>query len=223
VGYVAVGALLLVRLRRIPSAPPVRTVGRFGFARQLIAVVRVPWARVVLAAALAEGVFLIGAIAFLPAYLHHRFGLALSSASALVALYAVGGLVYAMAARHIVRRFGEHRMVWAGGIGMGASFVAFYLMPAGWIAGPVALALGFATYLFHNTLQTNATQMVPAARGSAMAVFASCLFTGQAIGVTLSGFAFDHAGPAALLLVPAVAMPLAGAGFAIALRRRAQA
>lgn len=221
VGYVAIGALLLVRLRVIPSAPAVRTAGRFGFARQLAAVVAAPWARVVLAAALAEGVFLLGPMAFLPAYLHQRFGLALSSASAMIALYAVGGLLYAMAARPIVRRLGEQRMVWAGGIGMGAGFVAFYLMPLGWIAAPVALAMGFATYLFHNTLQTNATQMVPAARGSAMAVFASCLFTGQAIGVTFAGFAFDHAGPAALLLAPAVAMPLAGAGFALALRRRA--
>ena len=221
VGYVAVGVLLLARLRRIPSAPPVRTVGRFGFARQLAAVFTVPWARVVLVSALAEGVFLIGPMAFLPAYLHQRFGLALSSASAMIALYAVGGLLYAMTARHIVRRLGEHRMVWAGGVGMGASFVAFYLIPVGWIAAPVALFMGFSTYLFHNTLQTNATQMVPTARGSAMAVFASCLFTGQAVGVTLAGWAFDHAGAAALLLVPAVAMLLAGAGFSLALRRRA--
>lgn len=220
VGYLAVGALLLVRLRRIPAAPPVRTQGRFGFARQLASVVAVPWARVVLLSALAEGIFLIGPMAFLPAYLHHRFGLALSSASAMIALYAVGGLVYAMAARHIVRRFGEVRMVWAGGIGIGAGFIAFYLMPVGWIAAPAALGMGFATYLFHNTLQTNATQMVPAARGSAMAVFASCLFSGQALGVTLAGLAFDHVGAAALLLVPALAMPLAGAGFATALRRR---
>ena len=223
VGYLAIGALLLLRLRHIPSAPPVHAAGRFGFARQLAAVFQVPWARVVLACAAAEGVFLIGPLAFLPAYLHQRFGMALSSASALIALYAVGGLVYAMAARHIVRRFGESRMVWAGGIGMGAALVAFLVMPVGWLAGPIALAMGFATYLFHNTLQTNATQMVPAARGSAMAVFASCLFTGQAIGVTLSGWAFDHLGAAALLLVPAVAMVLAGAGFSLALRRRAQA
>jgi predicted MFS family arabinose efflux permease len=212
-----------VRLGRIPSAPAVRTTGRFGFARQLAAVIAVPWARVVLAAALAEGIFLLGPMAYLPAYLHQRFGLSLSSASAMVALYAVGGLVYAMAARHIVRRFGEHRMVWAGGLGMGAGFAGLLVMPMAWIAAPLALALGFATYLFHNTLQTNATQMAPAARGSAMAVFASCLFTGQAIGVTVAGLAFDHAGPVALLLIPAVAMPLAGAGFATALRRRAQA
>jgi predicted MFS family arabinose efflux permease len=178
---------------------------------------------VVLAAALAEGIFLIGPMAFLPAYLHQRFGLSLSSASALVALYAVGGLVYAMTARHIVRRLGEARMVWAGGLGMGAGFIGLLFMPMAWLAGPLALALGFATYLYHNTLQTNATQMAPAARGSAMAVFASCLFTGQAIGVTIAGFAFDHGGPLALLLIPAVAMPLAGAGFAIALGRRVAA
>jgi predicted MFS family arabinose efflux permease len=220
VGYVAIGALLLARLGRIPAAPPVRTTGRFGFARQLAAVFAVPWARVVLAAALAEGVFLLGPLAYLPAYLHQRFGLALSSASAMIALYAVGGLVYAMTARRILGRFGEHRMVWAGGVGIGAGFLALHLMPVAWMAAPLALAIGFSTYLFHNTLQTNATQMVPAARGSAMSVFAACLFTGQAHGVTLAGYAFDHVGAVALLLVPAVAMPLAGAAFAAALRRR---
>ena len=34
-------------------------------------------------------------------------------------------------------------------------------------SAPIALALGFGTYLFHNTLQVNATQMAPATRGTA--------------------------------------------------------
>jgi predicted MFS family arabinose efflux permease len=221
VGYLAVAVLLLVRMPSLatPAPPP---GSRIAFGSQLRSVVSVPWARKVLASALAEGVFLLGPIAFLPAYLHQRYGIALSSASALIALYAVGGLFYAMAARHIVRRLGERRMVAAGGVAMGAAFVALYLMPSAWMAGPVALALGFGTYLYHNTLQTNATQMVSQARGTAVSIFAFCLFTGQALGVTISGYAFDHAGPAALLLVPAVALPLAGWGFARALRKRAQ-
>jgi MFS family permease len=82
-------------------------------------------------AVMAEGIFLLGPLAFLPAYLHQRFGLALSVASGFVALYAVGGVLYAMAARHIVRRFGERRMVLWGGILMGAGFLAWYLIPQG--------------------------------------------------------------------------------------------
>ena len=223
VGYFCIALLLLVRLQRIPATAPVRPQGIFGFARQIGSVLAVPWARVVLLSALAEGIFLLGTLAYLPSYLHQRFGIALSTAAAFIALYAVGGLVYAMSARRIVRRFGERRMVLAGGLVMGAGFVAWYLTPAAWLAAPIALAVGFGTYLFHNTLQTNATQMVPAVRGTAMSLFAFCLFFGQAIGVTIAGFNFDHVGAAPLLLVPALGLPLAGWGFATALHRRAGA
>lgn len=163
-GYLVMAVLLLVRLRRIPAAAPVHTPGRFGSLRQFGAVLAVPWARLVMAAALLEGIFLLGPLAFLPSYLHQRFGTSLSAAGALIALYAIGGVLYAMAARHIVRRFGERRMVLHGGLVMGLGFVAWSAMPAAWIAGPVALAVGFGTYLFHNTLQTHATQMAPSMR-----------------------------------------------------------
>jgi predicted MFS family arabinose efflux permease len=222
-GYIVVALLLLARLRVIPAAPPLAASGRFAFIGQLGSVLAVPWARVVVGAAMAEGIFLLGPLAYLPAYVHQRFGTALSAASAMIALYAIGGLFYAMVARHIVRRFGERRMVLAGGVVMGLGFVAWYLAPFAWAAAPVALAVGFGTYLFHNTLQTNATQMAPAMRGTGMALFAFCLFVGQAIGVSLAGYAFDHGGALPLLLVPAVLLPLTGWAFARGLRRRAQA
>lgn len=222
-GYVVVSLLLLVRLRHIPSAPPLRGNGRFAFVTQLGSVLAIPWARVVIATVFAEGLLLLGPLAFLPTYLHQRFGLALSTASALIALYAVGGLFYAMVAAHVVRRFGERRMVFTGGIVMGLGFLAWWGSPVAWLAAPVALVVGFGTYLVHNTLQTNATQMAPSMRGTAMALFAFALFNGQAIGVSLAGFAYDHAGALPLLLVPAVALPLVCWGFARALLRRAQA
>jgi predicted MFS family arabinose efflux permease len=222
-GYLVVAILLLVRLRSIPSAPPVRGGGRFAFARQLGSVLAVPWARVVVLAVFAEGVFLLGPLSFLPSYLHQRFGLALSTASALVAMYALGGFVYALVANRVVRRLGERRMVLAGGIVMGLGFLAWYATPVAWVAAPVALAVGFGTYLFHNTLQTNASQMAPAMRGTGMALFAFCFFNGQAIGVSLAGFAYDHGGALPLLVVPALVLPAVGWAFSRALLRRAQA
>lgn len=222
-GYLVVAILLLLRLRSIPAAAPVQGGGRFAFARQLGAVLAVPWARTVVGAALLEGIFLLGPIAFLPAYLHARYGTPLAVAGALVALYALGGLAYALIARHVVRRLGERRMVLAGGALMGLGYLAWYLMPAAWPAAPIALAVGFGTYLFHNTLQTNATQMAPTMRGTGMALFAFCLFVGQAIGVALAGSTFDRFGAAPLLLVPALVLPLTGWWFARGLLRRAQA
>ena len=219
-GYVVVAVLMLARIRRAP--PPAVSGGRgvAGFLLQLRTVLQVRWSHVVLGSALAEGIFLLGPMAYLPAYLHQRHQLSLTTASALLALYAVGGLAYALTARHIVRRFGERRMAAAGGVLMGAGFLALLVSPAWQLAAPVALLMGFGTYLYHNTLQTHATQMAPAVRGTAVALFAFCLFTGQAIGVSVAGFMFDHDGSTLMLLVPAMALPLAGWGLAYALRRR---
>lgn len=220
VGYVVMSLLLLARLRRIPSVPPVRGAGRLAFLRQMGSVLAQPWARVVVLVVFAEGVFLNGPMAFLPSYLHQRFGLSLTAASGLISLFAIGGLLYAMMARHVVRRLGERRMVLAGGAILGLGFLAWYATPLAWVAAPVALVVGFGAYLFHNTLQTNASQMAPDQRGSGMALFAFCFFNGQAIGVSLAGTAYDHGGALPLLVVPAVVLPLLCWGFAQALQRR---
>ena len=86
---------------------------------------------------------------------------------------------------------------------------------------PASVLAGFGYYLLHATLQTNATQMVPSARGTAVAWFASCLFMGQAAGVALAGAVVDEIGAAALFGGSAVMLPVLGAGFAWALKRRA--
>jgi predicted MFS family arabinose efflux permease len=224
-GYAVVGVALLVRLRRMAAAPATAHAGSIlrAFTTQLREVLAITWARVVLAAVLAEGIFLLGPMAYLPSYLHLRYGLTLSAASASIALYAVGGLAYAITAKQLVRRLGERRMVFVGGMLMGAGYLAWLASPLWMLAGPIALVVGFGTYLFHNTLQTHATQMAPATRGTAVALFAFCLFVGQALGVSLSGWAFDRWGWAPMLLGPAVALPLVGWWFARELQRRSTA
>jgi hypothetical protein len=58
--------------------------------------------------------------------------------------------------------------------------------PGNWSCPP-SMVLGLAFYMFHNTLQTLATEMSPSARGLAISAFAFCLFCGQAIGVSAGG------------------------------------
>jgi len=183
----------------------------------------VPWARIVLATVFVEGLLVFGALAFVPAYLHARFGLSLTAAGAVVAVYALGGLLYTLVAGPVLRRLGERGLAAAGGLVLCAAFLAYLLGPV-WAWGLAASMLaGFGYYLLHATLQTHATQMVPGARGTAVAWFASCLFLGQAVGVALAGLVVDVAGAAALFGAAAVLLPLLGGSFAWALRRRLRA
>lgn len=242
VGFSIITALLVWRLRAMSLAaaavagPGARAQGQTQTAapapgadegawrrsgRQILSVLQTPWNRRVLLAVFVEGVFLLAPLAFVPTMLHHRFDLSLSAASGLVAFYAVGGLAYALLARRLVSALGERRMVVIGGGLMGLGAAAWWLSPWAWTAGPVALLVGFGTYLFHNTLQTLATQMAPYARGTAVSLFAFLFFLGQAVGVTVFGWALDRYGASGLLLPSVLALPLAGWVFARALARRA--
>jgi YNFM family putative membrane transporter len=55
-------------------------------------------------------------------------------------------------------------------------------------------AVGAGFYMLHTTVQTNVTQVAPEERGSAVALFATFLFLGQACGVWLAARVVDAAG-----------------------------
>jgi predicted MFS family arabinose efflux permease len=75
-------------------------------------------------------------------------------------------------------------------------------------------------YMFHNTLQTNGTQMAPEARGAGMALFALCLFIGQAIGVPIAAPIVDRRGASPVFWAAAIVLPALAFWFAAALRRQ---
>ena len=68
--------------------------------------------------------------------------------------------------------------------------------------------------MLHNTLQTNATQMAPEARGLAVSTFASCFFIGQGLGAWLGGLVVDGAGTGAAVRDRGAGAAAAGAAFA---------
>ena len=108
----------------------------------------------------------------------------------------------------MVRVLGQRNMVLAGGVLLALSFAAFALSPPWWLL-PLPIAVcGLGFYLFHNTLQTQATQMAPYARGVAVSVFASCFFLGQAAGVALGGPLAEATGYPPLFLLTGAALPL---------------
>jgi len=74
--------------------------------------------------------------------------------------------------------------------------------------------------MLHSTLQTNATQMAPDARGIAVSIFANALFLGQAAGIAAGGFLVDHAGFGLTYIIAAIGLFTLSFSFAHLLDRR---
>jgi MFS transporter, YNFM family, putative membrane transport protein len=174
----------------------------------------------VLTVALVEGAVGFGVMAIWPSHLHHELGVSLSAAGAIVALFGLGGMVYMAVARHLIARLGEPGLV-VGGVGLlGLSCVVLGFTPH-WV--PAALAspvAGFGFFMFHNTMQINATQMAPAARGTAVSLFAMALFTGQSVGVLLAAALIGRIGSSWVIALSAALMFAMGWAFAQMLKRR---
>ena len=202
-------------LRRSPAP------AQAGFARRLREVVAERWAREVLAVSVVEGAIAYSAFAFVPSYLHQRFGLSMAWAGAVLALYGVGGFCYSRIAPHMLSRWGESGLARRGGVVLGVIFAVLAAMPHwGW-ALPACFAGGLGFYMLHNTLQTHATQMAPKVRGTAVSLFSCALFFGQSIGVVAASWVVDHLSARALFAAAAVALPVLAWGFAARIGRRA--
>ncbi|HEY4541026.1 MAG TPA: MFS transporter [Noviherbaspirillum sp.] len=217
IAFVLVGTALLVLNRRLPAAARIthRAEGN-ALSRSFLEfreVLNKRWARVILLTVFLEGAFLYGAFAFIATHVHLRFGLSLTSAGALVMVFGLGGFVFALASRRLVR-LGERRLTIAGGMMVGLSYLAVGLVPAwGW-GGIGCFAAGIGFYMMHTTLQANATQMDPARRGAAMSAFACSFFLGQSAGVGLAGVVVSLAGTGAVLLICALGIVVVALRFA---------
>ena len=90
--------------------------------------------------------------------------------------------------------------------------------------GPVGVALafmvaGFGFYMMHNTLQTQATELAPRARGSTFALFSASMFLGQGIGPAFAGVASNLFGFQLLFVFVGALVALLGLTAAWLLRR----
>jgi YNFM family putative membrane transporter len=194
-----------------------------GGARSLLggyaAVLTNPFARIVLIAGFLEGALAWGAFAYIGAYLHLRFGLSFSLVGGVVACFGIGGLIYAALVKLFVRGLGQPGLAVVGGIVLAAAYLELALGSLWWLAPIATTAIGLGFYMLHNTLQTNATQMTPQARGTAVGLFSSALYIGQTAGVAAGALVIDRAGAAPLFLTTAAALPALALWFVSALKR----
>ncbi len=211
-----VAAGLWRELRVNPSTQHAPTPRARSFAADLGAVFMLlerPWVRVVFCAVLGEGMLMYGGIAFVPLHLHQALGASVGASGTMILFFAAGGLAYALSAAALVPRLGERGIARLGGSSMalGMGLIAFAPGLAVAMAGLIFAGAGF--YAFHNTLQTNATQMAPDARGSGVSLFAFGLFGGSSLGVFSGGLAVDGIGTRVLLAGSALGLVVLTVGF----------
>ena len=150
---------------------------------QVATVVRSRWAVLVLMLALVNGAVMFGIITFLaPALEAH--GQSPAIAGLVVATYGVSVLFCTRIFRYVARHT-TAALILTGGAGM---LLAGYLTAAAAQSVPAILAasvLAGGAYAFmQSTFQTWATDVVPEARGTATALFATAIFTGAALATS---------------------------------------
>jgi predicted MFS family arabinose efflux permease len=126
--------------------------------------------------------------------LHQAGETSASVAGIVIAGFGVGGALYALSVSRLLKSLGETWMMRAGGAVMGLCLVVIALR-APW---PAQLAdfvfLGFGFYMLHAVIQIYASELAPAARGSAMALHSFFFFLGQAAGPVLYGVGLNSIG-----------------------------
>jgi len=210
-----VALLLVLEVKRNPLAAR-RGAGRGAIRQSLARMPRLlvhPRLRVLIATGYVEGLFIFGALAFVAIYLQRRFLLGPGLAGTLVTAYAAGGMLYALAARRAVRRLGERGLATLGGAALFIGYLGLALSPFLTLTTLSIGAVGAGFYMLHTTVQTHVTQVAPEDRGSAVALFATFLFLGQASGVWLASHIVDGAGMTPVFLAAALGLAALATAF----------
>ena len=218
-------ACVLLWVRLAPQRRAVPVVHEGSYWQQALSglgLLRTPHVRWVLAVTALEGAMAFGTMSFVPSQLVQHFGLSASLAGGLMALYGVGGLAYSQQARRWLGWFGERGLAQLGSLLVGAGLLMLAWTQLALLAALGCFITGLGFYMLHNTLQTQATQMAPKARGSAVTLFACMLFFGQSSGVLLTAQTVDLGGLDWAYTSAAVGMLVLGQVIARRLPRRAR-
>lgn len=206
-----------------PERPVATTSPQRGTLQRYGLLLADPIARLVLFAVFVEGAFFYGSFAYAGSFLRERFNLLYLLIGLLLGGFGVGTLIYSRAVRRLVHRLGEPGMILAGGCTVAICYVGLSLMGSWLFFIPLSIAFGLGFSMMHSTLQTKATELSPAARGTAVSLFAFSLFLGQGIGAALLGLLVNRHAYNVLFSLSGAVIAVLAVGVAWRLRRFARA
>jgi len=228
----AAAAVLLVALRALPEPVPAEPAPARGAdaagpargwstLRPVGTVLGTGWAWVVLVLAFVEGAVVLGVLTYLAPALQ-----AGGSTAALAGIaaggYGVGALLFSRVVRRLVGRVPAAALAGIGGAFLAAAWVGPIVVVHPVTVALAGLMLGGCWAFLHSTLQTWATDVVPQARATAVALFATMLFLGSSAGTALGAPLADTDRFGALFLAALVVSVPLGVAAALARARYAR-
>lgn len=163
-------------------------------------------ARAIWMAGFFEGALTMGAVPYAGSFLKDAFALDYATIGLVLASFGVGGILYTLIVRWLLRRLGERRMVVSGGAMVALGYCVIAAAPAWQLLVPALTLIGIGFFFMHGILQVRATEIAPTARGTALAGFVFYLFLGQGAGVFVLSYVVDGPGYRAAFAITAVAV-----------------
>ena len=202
----AAALILAVALRRLEE-PGVSRTHRTVLA-PLAAAVRSRATVLVLLLAFTEGAVLLGMLTLLPPAVEAT-GVGSSVAGTVTAAYGVSVYLSASLVGRLSRRHHPARLIALGGAAALTAALTSALSQRPASVALAALLLGLAWAAMHSSLQTWATEVLPAARATVVSLFAGSLFAGSAVAALLvAGLAGESRYREIFLLAAAATVPL---------------
>jgi predicted MFS family arabinose efflux permease len=208
---ISLAALLLgfFGLRGLPVAPPQPLDVRSVLARNR-SIFAIRAARICYATVALEALFLFGLFPYVAVLLAAAGERRAAIAGLVVAAFAVGGMVYSLSVRPLLRWFSQKQLMIAGGALSAIGLFAVAPVPAWPLQALAFAAMGCGFYMLHASIQVFVTELAPATRSSAIAFHTFSIFVGQAIGTVAFGYGLAALGAPPTLAICAVANALTG-------------
>jgi predicted MFS family arabinose efflux permease len=205
-GYVLMA--LFLKPRPNMERPPLTMQGmKSGYAQ----VFRNPRAKVCYVAVLVEGIAVFGLLPYIAVILEARGTGGIREAGFVLSGMGIGGILYALTVGHLLSILGgQGNLIRIGGL-VTALGLACVASATKWQLDMAAFVIiGYGFYMIHNSLQTQATELAPGARGAAVALHAFFFFLGHAIGPVLYGSGLASLGIVTTILAGGVLMAVLG-------------
>jgi predicted MFS family arabinose efflux permease len=193
---------------RVDTSP-----GRFDLSNLIPnyrAIFKNPLAKICFGTVFLEALFMYGCFPYIATMLRQAGETRASIAGIVIAGFGIGGALYGATVSRLLPLLGEQRMMRLGGITLGFCLLVIALRLYWPLEFMNFALLGFGFYMLHAVVQIYASELVPAARGSSMALHSFFFFLGQAIGPIVYGIGLSSIGLTPVLVFGAGVLIIVG-------------